>query len=790
MAQSRINSRKRAWVACGLAVGLGAFALFNNLPHTNYAAPADTYVLYGIQSDTGQLHRYDLDSGTLSTIGNVQDGSGNTLTGIEASAYFPGFTNAFAFWHDPADQLTKLTYVNLTSGKATVIGGDLGPEKISGATGVVSGNGSAYAVYALQDTDEVSFNIDNTTTGTNTGPVVPGDPTAARVAVLGAAISYGGQYDIPVTVRAHTGAVNTDPFGDANLPVNGDVNDANNPRSYIFPSDFPIGTQISVTATAWIKTDSALDGTQNSHWTPYRTVDSGNTTHNVITLRNGDVIPNIPGFLNQAAVPTYLKDFVDPATNTIVLGASQAIKLFELGSEVTVDPYTQTASLTASQDFQDLVLLVTMAQEQTELVTGMVVTGTVSGGVNINPNNSPHGIFELTKPDMTTITMDDLKNATSANVNVNGLYYSGGATKIRIKPKGNGAQNTLLLNGQPYFMKNNTTYTFNAASMTATVYNDQVISTLETVRDEFNAVSYSNNDGTQNWTSDWGSDTGASGGTRRVENGRLHIDNQDDDDDDDEIMARSADLSGAATATYSFDYVGYGDGGTDTVAIEASDDGGTSWTLLETFNIVGAVTGSKTYQLESYISLTANVVVRYRLVSGFAASGQYIEYDNVQIEYNAVTGNPPMGHWWIDISTTGGLTEGDPSDDPTVVSQLILVDQKNGVYQPIMQLSRPYDGLASTDGQVFYATSGKAVYQIDTINETETLLYDHTSGDYSSLGFAGTSLFGFDTDIDHVMPLDPSTGATQGSSINIGVPDLGTIILTPSSKDPARRAFD
>ena len=123
----------------------------------------------------------------------------------------------------------------------------------------------------------------------------------------------------------------------------------------------------------------------------------------------------------------------------MLLGESQAIYLFELGSNVSVNPYTQPELLTAAQDFQDLVVLVTMAPETQELVTGTVSTGAIDGSININPNNNPHSIFELTKLDDTMIDRDDLHNATTADLDASGVYYNGSAKKIRIKPKGNGA---------------------------------------------------------------------------------------------------------------------------------------------------------------------------------------------------------------------------------------------------------------------------------------------------------------------------------------------------------------
>ena len=793
--------------------GVGAYAWFNGDPHTSRASGPDGYVLYGIKPDTAQLVRYDFTSGSLSTVGTIQDAALNTLTGIEGSAYFPGFSNIFGFWTDPSDDLTKLVYISAVTGKGVVVGSDLGPERITGACGV-NPNSTTYQVYALQESDVIPFDIDQPDSGTTSGDVVPNDPTAARVSVLGAAITYGGQYDVPVTVRVKAGGSSYDPWGNASLPVDANVNDANNPRAYILPSDVVANTQISVGAKAWVKTDSGYDGSQNSHWTTHMAVDSSTATNNVITLRNGDPVPQINGFMDQAAVPDYLQDYIDHANDTMLLGESQAIYLFELGSSVSVNPVTQPGSLSASQDFQDLVVLVTMAPESQELVTGTIESGVISGSMNINPNNSPHNIFELTKPDDSMITRDDLQNATANDLDTNGVYYDGSAKEIRVKAKGNGAQNGITIDGQPYTLKNNTTYTFTAPNMSVSVYNTAASGPWETVRDEFNAVSYSNNDGTENWTSNWGPDTSAASGTRRIESGRMRLDNTDGDIATGEYLERSTDLSGATSATFTFDYEGYGWGGQDTFAIEVSDDGGASWTQIESINVVsmgymvadpysdqdGAttmmyapVTGSRSYQLENHISLTSNVKIRFILLQGFGSTDQYISFDNVQIEHNGggdPTTSVPMGHWWIDINTTGDMVDGHPGDDPTKASQLILVDQRTGDFTPIMQLSQPYTGLASQDGQTFYAVSGKKVYKIDTAAGTETMLNAQIIGDFQGMGFAGATLQTFGSVTDRVYELHQTTGTTNGTGVGMGITDLKTIVFTPASKDPGRGNFD
>ncbi len=661
--RSRIS--RGALYTAAAALGVGVYGWFNGDPHPSRAADGNAiedYVLYGIDPATAALVRYDFASGSSSTVGTIQGSSGGPMTGIEASAHFPGFSNIYGFWYDSSQELSKLVYIKPGTAQATVVGSDLGPEKITGACAVNPVGTTTYDVYALQDADVVPFNI-NEIVGKNTGTLTPSDPFAARVTVLGAAISYGGMYDIPVTVRVNIGGATIDPFGAASSPVGSNVNDGQS-HSYVLPSVYPGLTQISVGAKSWIKTDTALDGSLNSHWVGDIAVDSSQNTYNVIALRDGDPVPQISGFLSQASVENFLDDFVDHTTNTIVLGENQIIYLFELGSQVLADPYGSseltvidsdimttdplttdgmtsepmvmddgssttmlepTTTLDPSQDFQDLVVLVTLSTDTADLVTGQVVTGVIGGSMNINPNNSPHSIFELYKSGGGVITRDDLHNATASDVTDAGVYYSGGATSIRVKPKGNGSQNTLLVDGVVYRLKNNTTYIFTAPTMTVNVHN-----------------------------------------TQYPENGSL-----------------------------------------------------------------------------------------------------------------------PMGHWWIDISTTGDLQDGDDTDDPSTVSQIVKVDHQNGGYTPVMQLSQPYSSIASLDGQVFYATAGKQVYMIDTAAGTETLLKDHLIGNFTGMGFAGSTLYSFGAVTDKLYSLNQANGSINGTGVSVGATDLGTIVLTPAASDIA-----
>jgi len=80
----------------------------------------------------------------------------------------------------------------------------------------------------------------------------------------------------------------------------------------------------------------------------------------------------------------------------------------------------------------------------------------LAGKLNINPNNSPHNEFYLIKPDSTMIWRDDLHR--DAKISKDGDYYYGPATFVRVKPKGNGNQNTMTVNGVTYPVQNRYTY--------------------------------------------------------------------------------------------------------------------------------------------------------------------------------------------------------------------------------------------------------------------------------------------------------------------------------------------
>ena len=102
---------------------------------------------------------------------------------------------------------------------------------------------------------------------------------------------------------------------------------------------------------------------------------------------------------------------------------------------------------------------------------GGSASNSMAGSINLNPNNSPDNEFLLVKPDGATITRDDLQNDTTSYTSAPCVYYTGPAVMIRVKPKGNGNQNSLIVNGAVYPLLNANTYDLVSLNMNVQVFN-------------------------------------------------------------------------------------------------------------------------------------------------------------------------------------------------------------------------------------------------------------------------------------------------------------------------------
>ena len=188
--------------------------------------------------------------------------------------------------------------------------------------------------------EEVDFDITD-------GEVVPNECVNAEIKVLGAAISYSGSYDIPVTTKLNIGDQSIEAWGSFENPIAANVNDNGNPRTYTVSNMDP-ATPISITGRSWIKKRSTYSGSIARHWKIYMTKSSNVDNSYVWVLRNGDNVPQVQGFMNQSSILDFVSGYV--TNGKIVLDDNEAIFLFEIG--------TSNLGSTAA-DFQDLVMLVT-----------------------------------------------------------------------------------------------------------------------------------------------------------------------------------------------------------------------------------------------------------------------------------------------------------------------------------------------------------------------------------------------------------------------------------------------
>lgn len=160
----------------------------------------------------------------------------------------------------------------------------------------------------------------------------------------------------------------------------------------------------------------------------------------------------------------------------------------------------------------------------------------------------------------------------------------------------------------------------------------------DTYRDNFNSVSYSNNDGNQNFSTNWieigDTDLGPSSQYIQISSNRLefyYIWGEN--------IIRSADLSGASSATLSFDWQAISLGGSRQLAVQISNNGGGSYTTIGTIS-GNNNSGSFNQDITAYIS--ANTTVRFLKSNSNWRNDDYAFIDNFQISTTTLAPRPIM----------------------------------------------------------------------------------------------------------------------------------------------------
>ncbi len=154
----------------------------------------------------------------------------------------------------------------------------------------------------------------------------------------------------------------------------------------------------------------------------------------------------------------------------------------------------------------------------------------------------------------------------------------------------------------------------------------------ETFIDNFNVTSYANNNGTLNWSGDWieNDPDGAAGPVGDyvgITGGRLFLHWALTNS---ESIRREADLTGAGTATLSFDWETVGLDNNEDLSVQISNNGGASYTTLATLG--GTATGSFSQNILAYAS--SNTTIRFINTGNSWESGEYVYIDNVTITAN------------------------------------------------------------------------------------------------------------------------------------------------------------
>ncbi|WP_425237928.1 hypothetical protein [Ulvibacterium sp.] len=207
----------------------------------------------------------------------------------------------------------------------------------------------------------------------------------------------------------------------------------------------------------------------------------------------------------------------------------------------------------------------------------------------------------------------------------------------------------------------------------------------DTYLDNFNAVSYSNNNGTLNFSTNWvetNDNSSPSGGRIRITGNELRFTRILTNN---RRITRSADLSAHSSAVLTFDWQTSGlDGGSsgERLNVQVSNNG-TSFTTIGTFT--GDQSGSFSQDISAYIS--AFTTIRF-INAGTCSycdweSGEFVYIDNVQIEVPTSNAAPVL-------AGTGNQTYC-PGDSVPIAETISITDvddtSTNAVY---IQISSGY----------------------------------------------------------------------------------------------------
>lgn len=151
-----------------------------------------------------------------------------------------------------------------------------------------------------------------------------------------------------------------------------------------------------------------------------------------------------------------------------------------------------------------------------------------------------------------------------------------------------------------------------------------------TFEDNFNAASYNNSTGSEPWNGDWieiDDNNSATSGNVLITGGELRMDDRPNSGGE-PSLERELDLSTYLSAFISVDFATAGNlENSDRFDISASNNGGASYTILQSFN--DSFSGNFSYDLTPYMS--SNTRIRFRIENAYGGNDEWIDIDNVVI---------------------------------------------------------------------------------------------------------------------------------------------------------------
>lgn len=222
------------------------------------------------------------------------------------------------------------------------------------------------------------------------------------------------------------------------------------------------------------------------------------------------------------------------------------------------------------------------------------------------------------------------------------------------------------------------------------------------VRDTFNSVSYSRNDGSVNWSGNWteiGESTSPSAGNVRILTNAVRISAAS------RGLQRMVNLEGISTATLNFTYRRQSlNSGSDYVAIYASSNGGSSYAEID--RITGPNNDSSfqsaSYDISSYTA--SNTIIRFQSSSSLGSS-DFINFDNIEVQWvslgtNTVPGGAPpnltSGHT-LAPGQTIVVTFDVRVDSPVAYTQIVNTAYATSTKQVLPIQATVRDPIAATD---------------------------------------------------------------------------------------------